>query len=500
MKKILLNLFLFLIATNIFAETGTYKSINEIKTILSTTYNYEYGGYTIPSTGSINVLIIFAEFPDDKYDTTNTLWQKGSLPQNMSGWVDQTWSATPTQGSLTDYFNVMSLKRLHVTGQTVHVIAPKTRTTYHNSGLLYGDIQHEIIDTLNKTMNFSAFDNFGRTAPYTFNNSPDGQVDMIFFIWRNVDHDINYNLGLWASFGDLGGIGNFYVDGGSTRWINTNDWGSGVTIKSYLGDGYDGDPLRIAIHEFSHYLLGANDMHNGFGFWGMLADYGTKSYVANSFERYQLGWIDNPTGHTINANTLNNVTQIDSLYDYVTTGRSYRIIIDASNTEYFYIENHQNLSYWETHAPFTNHPNNVDGIVENGIYVIRQKGMANNDQQFAKMLIPAEGRFTWNAVSSIRNPYDNTKILPVWYKGAPNITAGNHALELVPHTYNYTGIENPSLINFVRETLTIKLLLPARCMAMGGMHFELVIMKCFHHGVILIIREHPIQLQDLVLQ
>jgi|BarGraIncu00222A_1022003.scaffolds.fasta_scaffold161860_2 hypothetical protein len=42
-------------------------------------------------------------------------------------------------------------------------------------------------------MNFSAFDNFGRTAPYTFNNSLDGQVDMILFIWSNVDHDINYS-------------------------------------------------------------------------------------------------------------------------------------------------------------------------------------------------------------------------------------------------------------------------------------------------------------------
>jgi len=58
MKKILLNLFLFLIATNIFAETGTYKTINEIQTRLSGSYTYEGGGYAIPYTDSIHVLIV----------------------------------------------------------------------------------------------------------------------------------------------------------------------------------------------------------------------------------------------------------------------------------------------------------------------------------------------------------------------------------------------------------------------------------------------------------
>ncbi|MFA3784169.1 hypothetical protein ABRY23_14005 [Melioribacteraceae bacterium 4301-Me] len=63
-------------------------------------------GRWLPSEGTINVLIVFAEFSDDNYDIYNSRWVKGSAPQNMNNWVDQTWSSNPTQGSLTHYFNV----------------------------------------------------------------------------------------------------------------------------------------------------------------------------------------------------------------------------------------------------------------------------------------------------------------------------------------------------------------------------------------------------------
>ncbi len=45
-------------------------------------------GRWLPSEGNLNVLIVFAEFPDDNYDINNIRWVKGSAPQNMIGWVD----------------------------------------------------------------------------------------------------------------------------------------------------------------------------------------------------------------------------------------------------------------------------------------------------------------------------------------------------------------------------------------------------------------------------
>lgn len=350
----------------------------------------------------------------------------------------------------------MSLNRFKVTGETVHVIAPRTRKQYKDINYYRGQIQKEILQDLGITKDFSSFDNWTRTSYYNHVNQPNGQVDMIMFIWRNVLSDsANYasDLDFGHDFGDLGRIGSFSVDNG-TRTINTNVFGSGVTVRAYTGTGqYFNDPFRINMHEFAHYLLGWNDMHNGYGFWGMLCDWGTRSYVANAFERYQLGWIDNPTIYTVDANTTSNITLLSkTLDDFVTTGHAYRVIIDSTSNKYFYLENHQNASYWETHSPFSSHPNSVDGTVESGLYVVRQIGMANTSSQFAKLLIPADGRYSWSVVQAIDNPYDD-KILPVWYRGLPNLTSGYHDLEFVPHTYSYPGIENPSSIHFVRDTL-----------------------------------------------
>jgi hypothetical protein len=88
------------------------------------------GGLYLPAWGTINVLFVFAQFPDDKYDTLNTSWPKGQPPSNMQSWVDQTWSDNPAQGSMTHYFNDMSFNKLKFIGKTVSVITPQTRAWY----------------------------------------------------------------------------------------------------------------------------------------------------------------------------------------------------------------------------------------------------------------------------------------------------------------------------------------------------------------------------------
>jgi len=77
--------------------------------------------------------------------------------------------------------------------------------------------------------------------------------------------------------------------------------------------------------------MGDNSYHTGNGFWGMLRDWAAKSQVANSFERYRLGWI--------NVNEVNNSPNITisnaTLPDYVTSGVVYRLNIDPSSDEFF---------------------------------------------------------------------------------------------------------------------------------------------------------------------
>lgn len=72
------GLFLILISFQLFAQES-----NCIRTSVQEVAAQSKGRW-LPSEGTINVLIVFAEFPDDGYDTSNTRWIKGSEPQNMN--------------------------------------------------------------------------------------------------------------------------------------------------------------------------------------------------------------------------------------------------------------------------------------------------------------------------------------------------------------------------------------------------------------------------------
>ncbi|MCL6495908.1 MAG: hypothetical protein K6T54_14190 [Ignavibacterium sp.] len=97
------------------------------------TYNGQIGGYALSSSGSMNILIIFVQFPDDSFDINNPYWPKGQAPSNSSQWLDQRWSTSPTQGSLTHYFNDMSFNKLKLTGKTISIITPHSRQWYLNN-------------------------------------------------------------------------------------------------------------------------------------------------------------------------------------------------------------------------------------------------------------------------------------------------------------------------------------------------------------------------------
>lgn len=302
--KYLKLLFLFLSVT-VFAQNGTPETDFYFPAV-SGNYTYGAGGYKLPSEATVNLLLIFAEFPDDQYQITNSRWVKGQPPQNMGNWIDLNYSSNPTQGSLTHYFKDMSGGKLKITGKEIHIVTPNTRREYYNMNKMRGHIHKELIQQLDVTEDFSQYDNWTCNANYDHDPDPDTWVDMIIFVWRNVDKDSSIYSGIqnlgFGSYGDLCRIGTFDVDSGQ-RHINTGTFGGGATAGSYFSGLYS-DPFRLVTHEFSHYLLGWNDMHNGIGFWGMLSDWGVRSLVANSFERYQLNWIDDPSNYyTLDASS-----------------------------------------------------------------------------------------------------------------------------------------------------------------------------------------------------
>jgi hypothetical protein len=403
-------------------------------------------GLWLPSIGKINVLFIFAQFPDDNYDVTNSRWPRGKQPSDMDKWVDDKWSEHPAQGYMTHYFNEMSFNKLKLTGKSISIISPHTRKWYINNKKNRAFIQKEVILEANKKINFTQFDNWDLLAPYKHLRKPDGIVDMIFVIWRNIANDypadsvllIQNQLDFKNDEGDLGGSP-FNADNGKTTvktwWgISGNQAaGSGVTVRNYLST----DALRTCIHEFAHYLIGNNSFHTGYGFWGMLDAWGKKSQVANSFERSTLGWI---TLKTINNNktlTLKNL----KLQDYVTTGDALRITIDSSKSEYFYIENHQKISYWEN--------NHVFGNFEKGIYVLRQ----DNGYAGSIHLISAGGRYDWTVDQEIKNPWGEG-VLPVYKQVKADRKYGYQDMEYIPWKWKNLSMP-PQPIHFTENKKTL---------------------------------------------
>jgi M6 family metalloprotease-like protein len=458
MKNIITKIFLlfFLIINTVIAQFEPQTELICIEGSSKTAYAGQLGGYILPSEGTVNVFIVFVQFPDDNYDTSNPYWVKGQAPENMNSWVNQTWSSNPIQGSMTHYFNEMSFNKLKFTGKTVSVITPQTRQWYLNNNKRRGDIHKEVIQQLDQTWNFAEFDNWDLLAPYEHDNNPDEIVEMIIMVWRNIGKDYPENhqdsiyqkLNMQYSYGDLGGPQyEFTVDNGA-RTIKTGFWpsgstpgGSGVTITDFLLK----KNLVTPIHEFAHYLLGGNEYHVGYGFWGMLEAWGKKSKVANSFERYRLGWINvNEVNNTPNQ-TISNAT----LSDYVTTGVSYKLNINPATHEYFFIENHQKLSYWEQVHNFGTYGNpHVFGTIENGLYVLRQDGYFGSNVQ----IIPADGRFGWTVNQRIANPYgSNPALLPVFKNLGADRVNGYHDLNLIPWTWN--GInQTPHAIHFTENS------------------------------------------------
>ncbi len=202
--------------------------------------------------------------------------------------------------------------RFKFIGKTVSVTSPHTRQWYLDNAKNRWDIHKEILNSLDAIWNFEEFDNWDANG----NNTPDGKIDMINFIWRNIAKEfsaqeqtqIQTNLNFDNNYGSLGFAffpNYFEVDGGLRR-VYANDWGSGVSIRNYIAKGHT-ETFRVVVQEVAHYLIGHNNYHNGFGFGVMLSAWGYRSIVANTFERRMLGWINPQVIPSSPSQTISNV-------------------------------------------------------------------------------------------------------------------------------------------------------------------------------------------------
>ncbi len=403
-------------------------------------------GFTVPSITPdgtfLRVIIVFVQFPDDNWKPDFSEWKKGKAPAYKDDIIDSTLSEKSGNENITEYFKEMSLGKFNVIGNTLNEITPHSREWYLANHKQRGFINKEVLRKIDSTFSFKKFDNWTYVKENMNNFQPDGKVDMIWMIYRNISMDLKNvaktaaELGFgtasgrdrydkWSGEASLGYGSNFYVDD-STRIVDMNFYGgSGITIM----EGYSGyNKVRnLCIHEFGHHLLGGINMHTGGGFWGLMSGFGSRSPCANSFERNTLGWT-NPI--EIKKDTIVDV----SLDDFVTTGQNIKILIPGKSAgEYYYLENHQ------CKVPFDIPVRNEDS---KGLYLLHQTYPENSSIK----LISAAGRWDWIVNNFTKNPW-GSNILPVFKRTIPDPLHGYFETDMIP--YKDEASRNSSFYAFI---------------------------------------------------
>lgn len=275
------TLLIFLIAltlssvTEYFAQYSVEKEIVEPSMVTLTTPQQPGGRYitSIAENGKyVKVLIVYVQFKDDNWDTTWSEWPKNSAPTGWmnTGIIDQTVNQNSTNQNLTHYYTVMSKGHYKVIGNTYHKITTNTRAEYISMGYQRGQINKQILQELDASISFSTYDNWNKIGEFNHAWGTDGEVDMIWMVYRNIDNDLlnpgytAWQMGFgqrdldngqwvysrWSGEASLGWAGILSVDGGQ-RTIDLGSYGlvSGITMmEGYHGLGH---VKNVIIHEFA---------------------------------------------------------------------------------------------------------------------------------------------------------------------------------------------------------------------------------------------------------
>jgi len=386
----------------------------------NTEQSLQPGGLYMPSIAEngqiVRVLIVFVQFKDDQWNPTYPEWPKNQAPVGWmnNNFIDQTINQNSTNGNVTDYFSTMSMGHYKVIGDFKHWITSKTRSEYLNAGMQRGLINKEILSEINNEIpgiNWANYDNWTKISPNNFAYGPDGEVDMIWMVYRNICEDPPFTAQTAAQLGFGQQVGNVYLKwngeaslgGGGILPVNNNktiDLGTfGLVSGTCIMGGYNGFEYvkSVAIHEYGHQLLGGTSEHLTNGTWGMMYAYGKRCQVVNPFERHKLGWIN------LIQNNYNPLLAFE-LGDYVTTGQALVVqLYNSPNNPYYLLTNHKRIS------PLDKIDRTSDG---KGVYVLYQPGSSNIDLKFYN----SEGRALWTIDHYATHPTVGVQV-PVYKRG-----------------------------------------------------------------------------------
>lgn len=402
-KKYCLILIFIIIVTFLFDFSNSiYGSDNGIE--------MSYG--SVPTTGKVHSLVIFAAFKDD---------QQSFIPN----WVNDIFNPN-IYNSLQHYFNVQS-NGLH----TIDGIVLKK--WYYSDQMSDCNVEryefiNDILEKVDEDIDFALFDNWTDSRI----EKPDGKVDMIFFVIANSP---------WVSRASLEFKQYPFC-------YETNDTSHAGVVRIHQNSGatqrYQKSferMIAIMAHEYGH-MLGLPDLYDltyfdvnpnlddysaGIGKWCLMSEgYGVNGlYSMCAFSRAKLGWI--PV-KKVNTNSYNIKVSANELIKLKSN--------PINDKEYFV------LSY-------RNHSNYYDKKLPSGMLIWhvdeKQKGVWNRNENHKFIdLECADGLFSDKGFPGNRpDPIHGKDNLDYWAKYYPNYCSEKNG-NLYDQTDVYDGVNYKS--------------------------------------------------------
>lgn len=309
-------------------------------------------GVALPIDASFNIIIVFVAFADDNLNMSD--WPAGGAPTYMNNLLAPSrlnngnfWERYNDQNAfLSDYYQELSLGKLHVTGVAKYVKLSKKQSEYSGPA----EFNEEIYKKLWSQMagNFSAFDKWEYLSNGVSAYQPDGFLDMLVMA-RKMYSGYSGFAGLDGNSILIDTANNITVYASGGPWMYPD--GSGCTVQgTSVGTLWHSRFLGLAIHEVGHYLWGS---HSSTGIMTSRGGNSQNDFFGSPFEKIQLGYL-NPTvvnfsnvnytiGDISNRSSNNQVLKVPGMQDnyFLITNRrrvsKYDIPIlgDTINTDVF---------------------------------------------------------------------------------------------------------------------------------------------------------------------
>ena len=305
-----------------------------------------FGPEVIP-TGNWRALVILVQFSDKSSQANATYFDNLLFSQNT--------------GTLCDYYNKVSYGNLDIVTLNLPssigwLTAPQPYSYYVNAQNGEGSYPHnsqklveDIVNLVDPQIDFSQYDNDG-----------DGYVDALFIVHSGSGADYTGNNNdMWSHSWvtntpqNLDGVKVYHYSIEPEFWQNPGDMTCGVFA-----------------HEMGHSVFGLPDLYDtdyssyGLGNWSLMAggswngNLGSSPAFPDAWSHIRMGYLTPTVVSTnISGQLINNVENIPEVYFLQTS---------QCGTEYFLVENRQQISY-DTYLP------------GNGIFIYHIDDAVNNN-------------------------------------------------------------------------------------------------------------------------